>query len=161
VKRPARAATSVALSRNAVASLLRFGTGGIINPTLMLLRNADSLKLTGVQADSIATLNRRYMMRLNQIWSPVSAFYVSRTDATGPLSPPPGDDPTRATIQALADIVRDVNALLTPEQRSSVAPNIGAYLDARSLPALAGMPDGVFLSLDQLNAVRGRGRGGG
>lgn len=161
VKRPARAAASIVLSRSAVASLLRFGTGGIVNPTLMLLRNADSLKLTGAQADSIATLNRRYMIRLNQIWSPVSAFYVSRTDTTGPLSPPPGSDPTRATIQALADIVHDVNALLTPEQQSRVAPSIGVYLDARNLPALARSPDGVFMSLDQLYATRGRGRGGG
>jgi beta-lactamase regulating signal transducer with metallopeptidase domain len=161
VKRPVRATASVTLSRNAVASLLRFGTGGIVNPTLLLLRNADSLKLTGAQADSIATLNRRYMIRLNQIWSPVSAFYVSRTDTTGPLSPPPGNDPTRATIQALADIVRDVNALLTPEQQSRVAPNLGVYLDARNLPALARSPDGVFMSLDQLYATRGRGRGGG
>lgn len=161
VQRTVRPEVATALSRDAVAMLLRFGTNGVVNPMMMLLRNADSLNLTGQQADSIATLNRRYMIQLNRIWAPVSAFYV-RADPGAPLAPPPGSDPTRATIQALAGIVGDVDGLLTPEQRSRVAPNVAAYLDPRRLNALvSGTPYGVFMSLDQLYATRGRGRGGG
>ena len=59
---------------------------GVINPMMMLLRDADSLRLTGVQADSIATLNRAYMVRLNAIWAPVSSYYVARGRRMRPLA---------------------------------------------------------------------------
>ena len=35
-----------------------YGTGGIQNPMAQILRQQDSLKLTGPQADSLATMNR-------------------------------------------------------------------------------------------------------
>jgi hypothetical protein len=142
--------------------LLRFGTNSVVNPMMLLLRNADSLNLSGRQADSIATLNRRYLIQLNRIWAPVSSFYVSRMDPAAPMLAPPGPDPTRATVEALAAIVPEVEAVLTPDQRGRLSPAIAAYLDARTLTALArSSPNGVILAIDQLNSIRGRGRGGG
>jgi beta-lactamase regulating signal transducer with metallopeptidase domain len=161
-RRVSRVVATKALSNGAIAMLLRFGAGGVVNPMMMLLRDADSLKLTSAQADSIATLNRHYMIELNRIWTPVSSFYVSRADSTAPALPPPGSDPTRATIQALNDAVRDADGVLSEEQRSRLAPNVAPYLDPHALSTLVGTsPNGVFMSLDQLYSVRGRGRGGG
>jgi beta-lactamase regulating signal transducer with metallopeptidase domain len=160
--RRARADGSVGLSRDAVALLLRFGTSDVVNPMMMLLREADSLNLTGQQADSIATLNRRYMIQLNRIWSPVSSFYASHQNWDGPPTLRPGSDPTRATIQALAEIVPALDGLLTPEQRRRVSRSVGPYLDTRTLTALvSAAPGGVFMSPQQLYGIRGHGRGGG
>jgi hypothetical protein len=157
---PSRA-LSRALSRETVALLLRFGTGAVVNPMMLLLRDADSLKLTGPQADSIATVNRRYMIALNRIWAPVSAFYVSRNEPGIPLAAPPGADPTRATIEALSAVLRELDGILTPEQRNRVAPSVRPYLDPAQVAALVGAaPTGAFLPVAELYSVRGRGRGG-
>src|SRR5437868_12891058 len=40
-----------------------YGSGGIPNPLSGILRQADTLGLTGPQADSIATMNRRYVVK--------------------------------------------------------------------------------------------------
>jgi beta-lactamase regulating signal transducer with metallopeptidase domain len=157
-----RAGGGTALSRDGVAMLVRFGTRAVVNPMMMLLRDADSLALSAAQADSIATLNRQYMIELNRIWAPVSAFYAARANEPTPLVPPSGADPTRATIKVLSGIVRNVDGLLTPEQRDRLSPSVRLYLDSRRLPALLASPSGgVLLSLDQFNGIRGRGRGGG
>lgn len=36
-----------------------------------ILRQADTLQLTGPQADSLATMNRRHVIRLDSIWTPL------------------------------------------------------------------------------------------
>jgi hypothetical protein len=51
-----------------------YGSGGVINPLAQLLRQADTLRLTGPQADSLATLNRAYTVALDSIWTPVTKF---------------------------------------------------------------------------------------
>jgi NitT/TauT family transport system substrate-binding protein len=43
-----------------------------MNPIEQILRQADTLKLTAPQADSVATVNRWYKIRLDSIWSPVA-----------------------------------------------------------------------------------------
>ena len=157
-----RPTANAALSREAVTMLLRFGTRGVMNPMLLLLRDADSLQLTGAQADSIATLNRQHMIESTRIWSPVSAFYVGRASDVAPLPPPPAGDPTRATIAALSEAVSSIDGFLLPEQRSRLSPDVRVYLDPGGLPALVGAsPGGVFVSLVLLFCVFGRGRGGG
>ena len=50
-----------------------YSGGGIPNPMTTMLRQFEQLKLTPEQADSIATLNRWYMVRLNAIWGATSA----------------------------------------------------------------------------------------
>ena len=149
------------LSHYAIASLLRFGPGGIINPMLMLLRDADSLQLSGPQADSIATLNRKYMIRLNEIWSPVSAYYsVHSGDGDSSLNNPVPDAPAR-TVRALDELVPALAGLLSSRQRSLLPPAIRSYLDPASISSATAGPDGVFVPADQLIGLRGRARGGG
>jgi beta-lactamase regulating signal transducer with metallopeptidase domain len=160
----ARPETAPMLSDVAVSTLLRFGTAGVINPMIMLLRASDSLHLTGVQADSIATLNRAYLVRLSTIWSPVSTYYVAH---------PAGDESSmtagirrapRASMDALIDLVPNVAGLLTDDQRRKLPPGIAVYLDTRYLAAIgAGQtsaPGGVFLPNGGMYGGGRRGGGG-
>lgn len=149
------------LSSEAVASLLRYGTSGIMNPMIMLLREADSLGLSAAQADSIATLNRRYVMRLSGIWSPVSSYLLAHPNARDEYAVRIGTEAQRETAAALADMLPGIENVLTPEQRSRVSPRTAAYLDPRSLDAATATSGGVFVPADRLNELRGRGRGGG
>ena len=45
-----------------------------------ILRQQDSLKLTAKQADSIASLNRRYTIRIDSIWAPVAKYLGALPD---------------------------------------------------------------------------------
>src|SRR5262249_46733473 len=133
-----------------------------INPMMLILQTADSLGLDGRQADSIATLNRRYLVRLNAIWSPVSSYYVSHPDATGATA---AEEVFRAAPEASMDelirIAPHVLKLLTPEQQRRLPARIATYLDPRKLATIAAGTDtsGVF-PLDGFNGPGGR-RGGG
>src|SRR5258705_13585573 len=49
----------------------QYGSGGLMNPMAQILRSMDTLGLSGKQADSIASLNRRYTIKLDSIWTPV------------------------------------------------------------------------------------------
>jgi hypothetical protein len=53
---------------------LMYGTGGFPNPMAQILRQQDSLHLTSQQADSIASLNRWYSVRVDSIWTPVAKY---------------------------------------------------------------------------------------
>jgi beta-lactamase regulating signal transducer with metallopeptidase domain len=151
-----------ALSSAAVASLQRYGTSGIINPMLMLLRAADSMGLSAPQTDSIATLNRRYMIRLSAIWRPISALYASQSDGGDEQYAAAGADAQRETTRALVEILAHVERLLTPEQRQRAPGHVARYLRPNNVEAyVTGAPDGVFVPSEQLYLLRGRGRGGG
>ena len=47
-----------------------YGSGGIINPLAQILRQADTLQLTGLQADSLASMNRAYTVAPRQHLDP-------------------------------------------------------------------------------------------
>src|SRR5207237_2626460 len=53
---------------------LMYGQGGVPNPMAQILRQQDSLHLTAKQADSIASINRWYSVRVDSIWSPVAKY---------------------------------------------------------------------------------------
>lgn len=146
------------LSSDSRASLLRYGTGGIMNPMMMLLREADSLGLSGAQADSIATLNRRYMVRLSAIWSPVSSYLLSHPDARDEHAASAGIEAQRETTAALLELLPALDDLLTPEQRAKMSAHAAMYLDRHNVEATG--VQGVFVPATQLYELRGRGRGG-
>ena len=58
-----------------------YGGGAVPNPMTMILRVVDTLELTGPQADSIATMNRRYVISLDSIWSPVAKYLAALPDS--------------------------------------------------------------------------------
>jgi hypothetical protein len=114
-----------------------YGTGGVLNPMSQLLRQSDTLELTGVQADSLASMNRRYTVRLDSIWSGVAADL-----ANAPVEYDQGDAYGRykrareASVDLLISLAPTINALLTPEQRRKLPPLVASHLDTRYLAGI-------------------------
>jgi len=126
-----------------------YGSGGIINPLATILGQADSLHLTGIQADSLATMNRWYVIHLDSIWTPVVRAYAALPDHYD------GDDvydryrsAREASVDLLMVAAPAIRELLTPTQRRKLPDLIAAYLDPRYLTAIrsstSGTPGGVF-----------------
>ena len=147
-----------------------YGTGGgIMNPLSTILRQADTLELTGAQADSIATLNRGYVVRLDSIWSPLAKYFAAlpdnydRNDAYRKYQ-----RAREASVDMLIRIAPDIKQLLTPGQRRKLPSYVASYLDTRYLASIrsgtaggtGGMmmfPGGGFGTM----RVEGGGGGGG
>jgi hypothetical protein len=111
--------------------------GGIVNPLSTILRQADTLELTGPQADSVATLNRSYVIRLDSIWSPVAKYLAALPDKYD------RDEAYRryqkareASVDMLIRLAPDVRRLLTPEQRRKLPALVASYLDTRYLASI-------------------------
>jgi hypothetical protein len=111
--------------------------GGLINPLGTILRQSDSLRLTSVQADSLATMNRWYLIRLDSIWSPIAKHLAEL-----PNSFDPDDAYSRyrngrqATVDLLRRLSPAVKSLLTDEQRRKLPSLVASYLDPRYLAAI-------------------------
>jgi hypothetical protein len=123
-----------------------YGTNAVFNPMPQILRQADTLKLTGPQADSIATLNRWYMIRIDSIWSPIAkalAALPSHYDHAAAY------DRYRAaregTVDLLLKITPDVKHLLTAQQRRMLPDIVTSALDPWYLQSIrsgtAGSPN--------------------
>jgi hypothetical protein len=111
--------------------------GGVPNPMATILRQQDTLALSGLQADSIAALNRRYTIRIDSIWSPVAAYLGALPDRYS------HDDAyarylraRRASVDLLIALAPTVKALLTPEQRRKLPPVVAGYLEPRYLASI-------------------------
>lgn len=116
------------------------GMGGILippNPMTLILQRADSLKLTRVQADSLATLNRLYAITFEDTWMPVaqklaalpvnynrSAAYQQYRAAR------------EASIDALMKLVPDIRGLLTRAQLRQLPTQAITSLDTRYLASV-------------------------
>jgi hypothetical protein len=117
----------------------QYVTGGVVpNPFISMLRQADNLKLTPDQGDSIATLNRFYMTRLDSIWTPV-ARYLSAL----PKGPYDQDDAyaryraaREASVDLLVEFAPQVKQLLTPEQKRLLPQSLVNYMDPKYLKAI-------------------------
>jgi len=127
-----------------------YGSGGIPNPLAVVLRQQDSLRLTGAQADSIAVLNRAYTIRVDSIWSPFIQHLSSLPDNYD-------DEDTyhrflkarKATVDLLMNVGPPVKRLLTAEQRRKLPPFIASYFEPRYLASIrsgtAGFTSGGIL----------------
>lgn len=111
-----------------------YGTGGLPNPLAQILRQADTLHLTGNQADSIATMNREYVIRLDSIWSPVAKEFAALPEHYDRRKV---EDRYVAARKASVDLlIRQapiINRLLTPDQLRMLPSFIASYLDLRYL----------------------------
>jgi hypothetical protein len=126
-----------------------YGSGGIINPLAAILSQADSLRLTGPQADSLATLNRWYIVRMDSIWSPIIRGYAALPDQFDDTEVYRSYRRAReASVDLLTAIAPDISGVLDASQRRRLPPLIAAYLDRRYLAAIrsgtSGVPGGVF-----------------
>jgi hypothetical protein len=151
-------------------SLFRsFGKGGIPNAMAQILRQQDTLRLTAEQADSIATINRRYTIAIDSIWLPVSKALAAMPDRYD------SDEAYGQYIrarEATADLMMKyapvVKRLLTASQRRKLPPQIMNFLDKRYLMAIrsgtamyigsgggaGGVPAGVPVA-DGITIIRG------
>jgi hypothetical protein len=108
--------------------------GGINNPLTTMLRQADQLKLSPEQADSIATLNRWLTVRLDSIWTPVAkelAGLPERYDQD--LAYDRYRTAREASFDLLIRIAPDVTRMLTAEQKRLLPGSVASYLDPKYL----------------------------
>ena len=120
-------------------SLLRaiYANGGLVNPMATVLRQADTLKLTSAQADSLATMNRTYVIRLDSVWSPLSKFLAelpARYDED--VAYAKYKKAREATVDLLRKVAPEIKTLLTDEQRRKLPTIVTSYLDQRYLTAI-------------------------
>jgi hypothetical protein len=114
-----------------------YGSGGIPNPLAAILREADTLELTGPQADSIATMNRRYVVSLDSIWTPVTKYLAALPDNYNKNEAYDHYQKAReASVDLLIRLVPKLNTLLTSEQRRKLPSLISTYLDTRYLASI-------------------------
>jgi hypothetical protein len=117
----------------------QYVTGGVVpNPFIALMRQAEQLKLTPEQGDSIATLNRFYMTRLDSIWTPV-AKYLSEL----PKGPYDQDEAyarykaaRESSVDLLLEFAPQVKNLLTGEQKRLLPQSLVNNMDPKYLKAI-------------------------
>jgi hypothetical protein len=114
-----------------------FGNGGIPNPMAAILRDQDTLKLTSKQADSIATLNRGYVIALDQIWSPLVKDFALLPDRFE------HDEvyhryivARKKTVDLLKATSPKIRKILTEEQYRRLPPFVAMHLDTRYLASI-------------------------
>ncbi len=114
-----------------------YGSGGIPNPLSTILRQADTLGLSGPQADSIASMNRRYVISLDSIWSPVAKYLAALPDKYDKDDAYAHYQRAReASVDLLIKLVPTIKGLLTSEQRRKLPSFISSYLDTRYLASI-------------------------
>jgi hypothetical protein len=129
-----------------------YGNGGVLNPMAQMLRQSDTLQLTGPQADSLATMNRRYTIELDSIWSPVATYWSSL-----PKDYDQGDAYRRykhareSTVDLLIALAPRINRILSDEQKRLLPPLVASHLDVRYLRGIrsgtaGGSGGGAFTS---------------
>jgi len=122
-----------------------YGTGGIPNPLAQILRQADTLKLTGVQADSLATMNRSYVIRLDSIWAPVAKHFASLPDTYDKRDVQDRYVAARkASVDLMIRLSPVIKQLLTPDQLRKLPSFIASYLDTRYLAMIRSGTQGAM-----------------
>ena len=142
-----------------------YANGGLVNPLATILRQSDTLQLTAVQADSLATMNRWYLVRLDSVWSPVHKFLAAL-----PNDYDEGEAYARyksareSSVDLLRRLAPVVRRLLTDEQRRKLPALVASYMDLRYLAAIrsgtAGSTGNSFGAGDGIALPAGGGGGG-
>ncbi|MDF1502541.1 TonB-dependent receptor [Roseisolibacter sp. H3M3-2] len=114
-----------------------YAGGGIPNPMATILRQQDSLRLTGPQADSIATLNRWFTIRSDSIWTPVTKYLGALPDDYDHGAAYDRWLRARqASIDLLARLAPHVRGLLTADQHRRLPAFVAGYLEPRYLASI-------------------------
>ncbi|MEO7358960.1 MAG: hypothetical protein ABI120_01435, partial [Gemmatimonadaceae bacterium] len=123
--------------RGRESSYRSIGASGIQNPMTTILRQQDSLRLTSEQADSIASMNRRYVYRTDSLWTPVARRFAA-LDSTYRI----GTEYNRYLearhdqIDFMIAVVNSLRELLTSAQRRKLPQSINNMLDPQYLRAM-------------------------
>ena len=122
-----------------------YGTGGIPNPIATILRQADTLKLTGVQADSLATMNRSYVIRLDSIWAPIAKDFAALPDTYDKRDVQVRYVAARkASVDLLLKLSPVIKQLLTQDQLRKLPSFVASYLDPRYLAMIRSGTQGAM-----------------
>ena len=139
-----------------------YGSGGILNPMAQILRQADTLELTGPQADSIATMNRAYTIRLDSIWTPVAKYLGSLPEEYDQSEAYHRYKLAReASVDLLIRLAPSLNALLTPDQKRMLPALVASHMDTRYLSGIRSGTAGDTGGGAFMGGFRGAGGGGG
>jgi hypothetical protein len=121
-------------SKQPAPIMKQLATSSIPNPMAMLLQQSDSLRLTRKQADSLATLSRKFSLYADSVWTPVATYLDALPDNYRR-----GEAYDRyvsareRTVDYLLTLVPDARKLLTSSQRRKLPMQISNYLDERVL----------------------------
>jgi hypothetical protein len=142
-----------------------YGSGSVLNPMAQILRQADTLELTGPQADSIASMNRTYTIRLDSIWTPVAKYLAAlpneydQSDAYHTYKAA-----REASVDLLVALAPKINGLLTADQKRKLPPLVASHLDGRYLAGIrsgtAGNTGGGVFMGGFMGGMMGGGGGG-
>ena len=126
--------------QKANASLLNavYGAGGVtINPMTQILRQTDSLRLTSAQGDSLATINRAYLIKLNRLWAPVITEFAGLTDHYSKNDAYALYKKSReASVDMLIELAPRVKSILTAAQQRKLPAIVASHLDKRYLDSI-------------------------
>ncbi len=112
-------------------------SAGLVNPMAQILQQSDSLKLTRVQADSIATLNHWYVVKSDAVWTPLAREFAELPDRFNhDLAFNKYRSGREQSVDMLLRIVPDIKSLLSAEQYRLLPPQLASFMDARSLRAI-------------------------
>lgn len=144
-----------------------YGNGGVMNPMVQILRQADTLELSQEVADSIAILNRGYTIKLDSLWSPV-VKYLSTLPSV--YDQDEAYDRYRvarmASVDAMIKLAPVVKSLLNDDQRRKLPSFVAPFLDTRYLASIRSGTTGSGLGMTMMGPgggaqVFGGGGGGG
>jgi hypothetical protein len=114
-----------------------YGNGGVMNPMVQILRQADTLELSQEVADTLAILNRNYTIKLDSLWSPVVRYL-----STLPTEYDQDEAYDRyrvarmASVDEMIRLAPIVKALLNDDQKRKLPSFVAPFLDTRYLASI-------------------------
>jgi hypothetical protein len=124
-------------TKQTAPNLKALGSASIPNPMALILSQQDSLKLNRKQADSLASLSRRFTQFADSVWTPVSKQLEAMPDRYNRDEAYDRYVHAReATVDYLITLVPEVKKLLTSSQRRKLPSQITNFLDLRVLKFL-------------------------
>ncbi|HEY4218640.1 MAG TPA: TonB-dependent receptor [Gemmatimonadaceae bacterium] len=124
-------------TKQGAEALKSLAISSIPNPMSMILDQADSLRLTRVQADSIAWLSHTFTVFTDSVWTPVASSFAALPDNYSTDAAYDRYVSARErTVDYLLTLVPHVTGLLTPSQRRKLPPQVANFLDERVLKFL-------------------------
>jgi hypothetical protein len=147
-------------ARQNEAAFRQQASAGIQNPMANIMRQQDSLDLTALQADSIASMNRDYLYRVDSLWTPVAHWFAAlpaEYDSKEVHNRYLGA--RHAQIDMLVEMARAIQDLLTPAQKRMLPTQVLTSLDPLYLRSIRN-GTGTYIG-GGTDGGGGGGRGGG
>jgi hypothetical protein len=121
--------------------------GGLYNPLAAILRVADTVGLSGPQADSLSVLNRLYSRKLDVIWAPIVKDLASLpNDYDAGTAYRRYVVGRRETVDYLSELAPLARGLLTDDQLRRLPSYLVAHLDTRYLATVRSGTAGLGLA---------------